>query len=662
MAIITGNGTAVRGLGGAAGFGEIALTRADEASQALNVGAVFNQGILIGGTNFGRELFVGTDGIVGIGTAITGIPAALSALTTPFIAPFLADIDTRLDGEGSESGPIWVDVDAQNDVVTITWQDVGFYRRNADLTNAFQLQLFDHGSDGFDIVLRYESIDWVCGDLEGGYAGLGGAAARAGLQMQPGAPPIMLAASSIEASLLALPQTIGNTGQPGLWVFHVNAASVWQGTTGNDTLFGGTANDTLLGDAGNDLLLASLGADLLDGGTGYDKVSYSNANTMITIDLCAAAKNTGLALGDRFIAIEAIFATKYSDLLLGDTAANTFYGDTGNDTLAGRNGADRLYGGGGNDLLIGGTGADQLYGGSGWDTASYAAAMAGVRVDLSQPRLNSGEAFGDVFVSVEKLIGSAFADDLRGNAGANILFGGAGKDTLTGYDGNDTLIGGAGADSFFGGRGADCVSYAAASVGVVVDLAAASANTNDAKGDRFSSVEKLLGSAHADDLRGAAGDDILITNAGNDRLTGRDGADRLYGGAGADQLFGGNGADLLSGGAGSDRLTGGAGLNTLVGGDGGDQFCHALSASTALDWLPDYNAAEGDVLVFTGTGATHSQFGVTFSKTAGSGSADIAEAYVSYLPSGQKLWVIADGAAIGDIILQIGSRTYDLIG
>jgi hypothetical protein len=44
----------------------------------------------------------------------------------------MADIDTRLDGEGTESGPIWVDIDPISDVVTITWQNVGFYRRNAE--------------------------------------------------------------------------------------------------------------------------------------------------------------------------------------------------------------------------------------------------------------------------------------------------------------------------------------------------------------------------------------------------------------------------------------------------------------------------------------------------------------------------------------------------
>lgn len=171
MGIIAGNGTAQTGLGGAAGFGEIQLARSDDGAIAIDTAAVFENGFVLGGTSYAANaLFVSTDGLITFGAAANaGYLAAPASISTPFIAAFLADIDTRIDGEGAESGPVWVDVDAANDVVTVTWQDVGFYRRNADLTNTFQIQLFDRGASGIDAVLRYEQISWTSGDLQGGW-------------------------------------------------------------------------------------------------------------------------------------------------------------------------------------------------------------------------------------------------------------------------------------------------------------------------------------------------------------------------------------------------------------------------------------------------------------------------------------------------------------
>ncbi|MDZ7906718.1 MAG: hypothetical protein U5N55_13835 [Cypionkella sp.] len=133
MGAITGNGQAQTGLGGAAGFGEVALARSDSAAFVVDTSAVFENGFSLGGVSYAANaLFVSTDGFLTFGAAPTGdYFNSPSSLSTPFIAAFMADIDTRLDGEGTESGPIWVDVDALADVVTITWQDVGFYRRNA---------------------------------------------------------------------------------------------------------------------------------------------------------------------------------------------------------------------------------------------------------------------------------------------------------------------------------------------------------------------------------------------------------------------------------------------------------------------------------------------------------------------------------------------------
>ena len=113
------------------------------------------------------------------------------------------------------------------------------------------------------------------------------------------------------------------------------------------------------------------------------------------------------------------------------------------------------------------------------------------------------------------------------------------------------LNGGAGDD--------DRAAYWDAAKGVTADLQNRSANTGEAKGDRYFGIEGLDGSRFNDVLRGNGGDNRIFANDGNDRLEGRGGDDELFGQNGNDKLFGGDGEDRLNGGAGADVLDGGAG-------------------------------------------------------------------------------------------------------
>lgn len=483
MSQITGNGQAQSGLGGAAGYGEMALARSDDASFAVDVSAVFENGFSIGGQRYGaNSLFVATDGFITFGAAPgAGYLNDPSNLTTPFFAAFMADIDTRLDGEGAESGPIWVDVDAVNDVVTLTWQDVGFYRRNADMTNTFQIQLFDRGARGMDVVFRYESVSWTSGDLQGGWNGLDGAAAKIGLRTSAAGPMYQLPASGAGAAQLNLPQTLGNTGTAGLWVFNVPAIGriidlplAETGGEGGDALAGEGGNDTLQGFAGNDSLEGGEGADVLDGGAGFDHASYALAQAGVVASLSDPAANTGAAAGDSYLAIEGLIGSAFNDHLTGDAGAN------------------RLDGGAGDDTLSGGLGADTLAGGAGFDWASYANSGA-VFVDLGKMEANTGAAQGDVFVSIEGVLGSLGDDTLRGDGQDNVLDGNAGQDVLEGGAGHDLLS----------------------------------------------------GAADHDNLSGNLGNDTLYGGSGADWLAGDEGQDTLIGGAGQDILSGGHGRDLF---------------------------------------------------------------------------------------------------------------------
>lgn len=81
-------------------------------------------------------------------------------------------------------------------------------------------------------------------------------------------------------------------------------------------------------------------------------------------------------------------------------------------TLTGTSAAETLEGTSADEILIGGAGADKLIGGGGTDTASYANASAAVTVNLGNSSLNTGEAAGDTFDSIENVIGSAYGDTI----------------------------------------------------------------------------------------------------------------------------------------------------------------------------------------------------------------------------------------------------------
>lgn len=616
MSTITGTGSAVTGLGGAAGYGETALPRGDDTFARADVSAVFEQGFLLAGTRYAADrLFISTDGFVTFGTGVAAMPTAPKDLTMPFLAIFMADVDTRLDGEGPESGQIWLDVDAASDVVTITWDHVGFYRRNASVTDTFQMQLYDRGGGAMDVVFRYDHIGWTTGDLQGGHGGLGGTAAFIGYRELGQGLPATLAASRDGAAQLALPTTLGNTGVAGLVVFRFGGSGApIQGGAGNDTLMGTSRGELIKALGGDDVILGSGGPDTVYGGAGQDVLDLSAAPRGLVLDLADSAAGTGWAKGLQLFGVEAVIGSGLSDRLAGTTGADWLAGWGGADSILGRDGADSLWGQGGDDTLIGGTGNDRLEGGAG-------------------------------------------ADSLVGGPGADVLAGGPGADTLD------------------GGTGIDRADFSNAGAGLVFDLTTPANATGAAAGDRAISVEQVTGSAFADTLSGAAGSETLWGQGdgdwlrgmgGNDRLWGGDGADRiegmqgadiawggvgrdtLRGGDGADSLWGGGADDLIFGGAQNDQLGGDQGADMLFGGTGADLFISSGQAGAGADRIGDYSAAEGDVLRITRAGLTAADLTLSVETRPGLGQSDVAEAVIRLAATGQILWVLVD--AVGQPI------------
>ncbi|MEI7970457.1 MAG: hypothetical protein WCJ69_15845 [Betaproteobacteria bacterium] len=337
--------------------------------------------------------------------------------------------------------------------------------------------------------------------------------------------------------------------------------NVLSGQGGDDTLAAGAGADTLEGGAGNDILEGGLGGDTLRGNEGTNTAFYGNAASGVVAHLVAEealTRNTGEAAGDTYTGIQNMTGSRYNDTLVGDAQVN------------------RLAGGQGDDLLIGGGAGDVLVGGDGTDTVSYDGATTGVVASLRDGTLNTGDALGDTYESIENLTGSAQDDTLEGNGFANTLLGGRGRDTFVGRGGGDT---------YDGGDNADTVDYSSAGNGAIayLDAARQGQNASAAAGDTFVRVENLTGSAW------------------NDVLVGDSLANQLRGGGGDDLLDGGSGpnGDLLDGGAGTDTVsfasaTGAVSASLVSGGSMGDASGDVFTSIENLVGSAHDDVLEGD--------------------------------------------------------------------
>ncbi|WP_223451162.1 MULTISPECIES: retention module-containing protein [unclassified Pseudomonas] len=203
-----------------------------------------------------------------------------------------------------------------------------------------------------------------------------------------------------------------------------------------------------------------------DGGHGNGKGAENYQLTM-TVDYSGAHNTTpdyhGAYAVDDSTAVtisyqdgHTLTGTTGDDMLVAGTGNNVINAGDGNDVLTAGAGNNELHGGAGNDLLYSGAGNDLLDGGTGIDTASYAHATAGVKVDLSLlGAQNTVGAGTDTLTAIENLTGSSFDDKLTGDSHNNIITGGLGNDVLNGGGGDDVLIGGLGNNTLTGGAGTD---------------------------------------------------------------------------------------------------------------------------------------------------------------------------------------------------------------
>lgn len=233
-------------------------------------------------------------------------------------------------------------------------------------------------------------------------------------------------------------------------------------------------------------------------------------------------------------------------------------------------------------------------------------------------------------------LGTGSDEVFVGGGNADRLSGGEGADTLFGFEGADTLAGGAGDDLIFGHSDDDTI-------------------TNDLR-------DVVFGGDGDDTIFGGYGNDELRGDAGNDVIAGGSGADTVIGGTGDDVLTGSALGDIIFGSDGNDFVNGGFGFDRVNGGVGADEFYHLGIANHGSDWIQDYDAAEGDVLVFGNASATLAQFQINTTTTPTAGVDDVEEAFIIYRPTGQIMWALVDGDGQEQINLQIGGDVFDLMG
>lgn len=598
----------INNLGGAVGFGENVLTRNDDSYKTgVDLRTIFGaSGLNFFGTTY-NYVSVNNNGNVTLSNnSYSGLstytPFGLATGNYPIIAPFFADVDTRLSAGGEPlanqvtptpggtsrgSDIVWYDMDATgNGKLTVTWDDVGYYSYKTDKLNAFQLQIIGRGNGNFDIVFRYEAVNWTTGGASGGVGGLGGTVARAGYSTGDGASWYELPQSGQQDPMIALETTPGNTGSAGLYQFSVrsgtSAGETINGTANSDLLAGAGGNDTINGLAGDDYLIGNDGADLVRGGSGDDTYSTEGLDTIVE----SAGAGTDTVMSSATFTLGA----NLENLRLTGTSAINGTGNALNNVLAG-NSADNV-----------------LNGGSGTDTVDYSLVRSGITIELASMAAQYVYGYGyDTLRSIESVIGTIYGDNLKGTSGSNVLNGNLGSDTMAGGNGSDTyyvdnaydvvteatagatggsdwvyssldaytlganvengrilssgaanmtgnalantIMAGSGNNVLVGGAGVDTLSYAAgvkATTGVTMNLSLTTVQATGGSGsDRVSGFENLIGSSRADKLTGSNGANVLTGGAGNDTIAGGGGNDRLVGEAGADRLNGGTGADIF---------------------------------------------------------------------------------------------------------------------
>ena len=454
--------------------------------------------------------------------------------------------------------------------------------------------------------------------------------------------------------------TITVSGATGVEYLDASALSqnlTLNGNSLSNSLIGGSGHDSITDDNGNDTINGGLGNDTLNAGGGFDRYQFdwSMANgagwgqdvifhfepgsdkleirnlgfNPVAADFTELFDVTPFVSGPVSVTLRGVLAlgdlqtitlnyrvggpvygnTVFSDFVfVKDPNVTWITGNSSSNTLSGTNGNDTILGLAGDDSIHASLGQDILDGGSGVDIVNYADFTSSVSINLGLSGAQTiAHGISQTLISIEGLMGTAFADSLVGSANDDVISGGVGNDTLDGGAGSDTL------------------DYSYLTTNLTLSLAASGAQQTiiaslGSDEDVVRNFENVIGGAGHDNLTGHSGANILMGGAGNDTLDGGAGADTLRGGAGDDVYYvdnindvidetsaGSSGTDLVitsvnytlgtnvenvqvSGSVGlsvtgnelGNWMRGGSGNDTLNGGGGRDILDYSLYTSSLL--------------------------------------------------------------------------------
>ncbi|MEZ4405617.1 MAG: nidogen-like domain-containing protein [Polyangiales bacterium] len=222
----------LRNFGGSTGFGpdEQCLHPTDEdawagpppvgampAARPIPLNFAFARGLSLG-TRTLTQMFVNANGTVSFIDPVPAFDATNDVRSSqPVLAPWWADVDTRLGGFPSQNVICFA---LQPGIVAATWFEVGYYDRRIATRDTFQVVMREVATpDDWDLEFRYGQCQWTTGDASEGISGLGGTPAVAGLLPGDNLAFLPLPGSGTNAVLDLC--TTSNTGQAGVWRMRV---------------------------------------------------------------------------------------------------------------------------------------------------------------------------------------------------------------------------------------------------------------------------------------------------------------------------------------------------------------------------------------------------------------------------------------------------------
>ncbi len=397
------------------------------------------------------------------------------------------------------------------------------------------------------------------------------------------------------------------------------AHSVYEGTSGNNTLYGSNrARDNIYGLGGNDSLYGYDGDDWLVGGTGNDFLDGEDGNDRYVWSLGDGNDQ----IYDTDTDLSAVDVLEMADV----ASADVTLGRSGNNLIL-------TVDSSGEQITI----TNRFYSSAYGYGVEFIEFSDGVAIEVLNDAASTIVTTGTS--ANNSLSGWAFADEMYGLAGNDSLYGNDGEDTLVGGAGNDYLQGRDDADTYLWGLGdgndtiydtetdttptdrllfSDVgpgdISLTRSGNNLLITIHGPSGEETIQVTNQFYAVLDSESGLYSDNGYGIEliefSDGTVWTQetiVANTVVNGTGSGETLNGhNAIGDNLFGLGGNDTLNGYDGNDHLTGGTGNDSLNGEDGSDTYFWSLGdgndsiydTDTALDCVDRLeltNVTSGDV-------------------------------------------------------------------